>query len=526
MISILVLAAFIQVDDRPDFLLDPGNLGLSLGYGASIHATEDFIFVSSPAFAVGAERPGKVDVWRVGRSGYEHVQELTPTACFTTGTNACLFATEIASSAGWLALSSLGGDPLQASTAGLVHLYRLAGDEWRLQQILRPVPHAAPVSTGFGAALSIDGDELLVGASGFRSGSGRRGAIHEYRLDPAMGAVLQGSLTAPIGSDEAFGRRIARSGNLLAVGALFSVGSVSVFERSGAGWSLLQILERPLGSSLDYRFGQAVSFAQDGEILLVGDPNISTNERDGRVFVYTRSAGVGPFTLVQALEGQEGSGIPMLGNQFGRSISVSGVTMAVGSPAQSVLGVRLGCCELFELVGGAWEHSGRFTVPHASMGANAVGIAADLQGGRLYASDPAFSNGSTGPTGGVYGWEINDAVEICTATPGGRRLSAIRSGAESSRFDIIVDGLSSQEWSIIAIGDAVRSAPGTIGSICISSARRASQPVQVEPGSSRIVFRNTSTELRSGLRSAVQVFTRVPPGPARFVPGPAVIIFE
>jgi hypothetical protein len=140
---------------------------------------------------------------------------------------------------------------------------------------------------GFGGAIALSGDTLVVGSIGEDSGSS------------------------------------GVNGNQFNVNAPNS-GAVYVFVRSGSGWAQQAYLKsfNPVAGD---SFGSSV--ALDGDTLVVGCPGQdSTASNSGAAFVFVRQAGV---WSQQAFLKANNAGAS---DNFGRSVAISGETLIVGAP--------------------------------------------------------------------------------------------------------------------------------------------------------------------------------------------------
>jgi hypothetical protein len=131
--------------------------------------------------------------------------------------------------------------------------------------------------------------------------------------------LLQGSV---------FGWSIDVHGDTAVVGSL--VGDVvSVYERSGAQWNLVQILEDPHAG--DNQFGANVAIGAD--FIAVGahlDDTVSVD--GGVVHVFRRDAGSWVFDATVT------STTPAAGGHFGRAVDVDGIWLAIGAPGEGTGG--------------------------------------------------------------------------------------------------------------------------------------------------------------------------------------------
>ncbi|MCP5023122.1 MAG: hypothetical protein GY930_15290 [bacterium] len=189
--------------------------------------------------------------------------------------------------------------------------------------------------------------------------------------------------------DDAFGRSVAISGELIAVGAPFeasnstgvngdqsnnsaqSAGAVYIFERNGGAWSQQAYLKASNTDSDDW-FGESLAFS--GELLVVGAPREDSNATgvdgdqsdnsaadSGAVFLFERSGGVWSQQAYLKASNTDPN------DRFGTSAAASGESVIVGahweeSDATGVDGdqssnsaIRSGAAYVFERSGGAWS---------------------------------------------------------------------------------------------------------------------------------------------------------------------------
>ena len=207
-----------------------------------------------------------------------------------------------------------------------------ADDRFATQiKLTQPIP-------GFGAAADIDGDTAAVAGPGFIFSDFPDETVYVYRKE-GTAWTLEQSLTThddePL-SQDSFGFSVALSGDTLVVGALgdstggFVAGAAYVYIRDGHAWSLQQKLVA----------SDAAAFAQFGlSVDIIGDTIVIGALADddsgygtGAAYVYHRD-GV-TWTEQQKLKASDEAAESF----FGLSVSISGQTIAVGSPNQSSAG--------------------------------------------------------------------------------------------------------------------------------------------------------------------------------------------
>jgi hypothetical protein len=290
---------------------------------------------------------------------------------------------------------ALSGDRLAVGApadgvGGAVYVYRRAGTGWR--QEARLTSRSPLLSNGFGSALAMDGDTLAVGSPRDHEGpqvsppvESAGGLVYLYHRDGITWS-LEVILDPSDGRGGSFGAALSLSGGALAVGAPTSTargidaGAVSIYRRTASGWSPDPLVTAPDGQPGD-RFGTAV--AVQGGTLAVGSPSSHSFQinlarlgdlpGDGAVYLFT--SGVSGWNLVNRLEA------PLFQGRFGAALSLDGGTLAVGAPG-SAPGSG-GLVHLF--TGSPWTLQGP---PLSAPGAHRFGAALALRGGELLIGAP------------------------------------------------------------------------------------------------------------------------------------------
>lgn len=192
-----------------------------------------------------------------------------------------------------------------------------------------PGPNA---SGQLGAAIAADGDTVVVAQPGVGIGQ-----VLVYRLG-AIGWGLEATLkpddSVVPNLGNGFGAALALSGDTLVVGAPFddngadNVGAIYVFQRNGTSWAPAA---RVTTLSPQSRFGAAVALGAGGWIA-VGAPGEASSR--GAVYLYAKGGLTGAPASVTAINGESDDG-------FGTSIAFAGETAAepvprlfVGAPGE------------------------------------------------------------------------------------------------------------------------------------------------------------------------------------------------
>jgi hypothetical protein len=195
-------------------------------------------------------------------------------------------------------------------------------------------------AAGFGAAVAIDGETLVVGAINLPDvGFPPVGDVFVYRYDGTSWNFVQ-ALAPPGGDNAGFGSAVAISGDTIAVGAygagLFG-GEAHVFTRNGSTWDHTAEIVPDDVTNGD-NFGLAV--ALDGNLLAVGARG---TDNTGAVYVYARSGA--SWTLDEKLTANDSQPT----DKLGITVSIDGTTVAAGEAER-------GAAYVFERDGdGVWS---------------------------------------------------------------------------------------------------------------------------------------------------------------------------
>ncbi|MFN8059091.1 MAG: hypothetical protein U0Q12_07985 [Vicinamibacterales bacterium] len=212
----------------------------------------------------------------------------------------------------------------------------------------RLVPSSAAQQGAFGTDVDIEGDTLVVGAP-LANGSG---TVSVY-VHAEAGWILQQTITRPETAGLGFGGAVAVNGNTLVVGASHDderapgAGAAFVYERPASG--LFAFVAKLLPTVVDpqERFGTSVDVS--GDAVVVGAPfeDQSGLPDRGAAYVYRRNAGV------WALEQKFSSGVAFA--WFGTAVSIDGDSMGIGAPQEDG---RCAACPgavfLYSRVAGTW----------------------------------------------------------------------------------------------------------------------------------------------------------------------------
>ncbi len=222
-------------------------------------------------------------------------------------------------------------------------------------------PETPLALAGFGSAVAIDGERLLIGNPDefpfFPLPPASLGLVHVFEHDGREWAEVDAIGWSEGSVADGFGRAIAVEGDWLAVGAPGAdegAGAVAVYRRNGDAWEESATL-RPSDGSSGGAFGQALAW--HGSTLVVGAPG--------------HDEGRGVVVIWSALEGEWTEGgtfapeAPIDGGRFGSFLATREGRLLATAPGagveafQGAGGLQPGVGFVFEATNAGWSERGR-----------------------------------------------------------------------------------------------------------------------------------------------------------------------
>ena len=313
-------------------------------------------------------------------------------------------------------------DDDNGTSSGSAYVFERPAGGWSgtLNQDAKLLASDGEADDNSGISVSVSGDTIVVGAlwdddNGNQSGSAY---VFERPVGGWSGTLNQEAklLAADGAADDSFGGSVSIFGDTVVIGAggdkyngTWS-GSAYLFQDSGSGWTEIAKLRAGAGAAGD-RFGQSVSIS--GDTVVVGayfDRN-DNGSSSGSAYVFQHS-GSG-WTEIAKLLAADGT----TGDEFGRSVSVSGDTIVVGVHGDDDNDTDCGSAYVFQRSGSSWVQVAKLlasdSTPYARFGYS-VAISGDtVVVGALYDNDNGWCSGSAyvfeKPVGGWSGTLREDA---------------------------------------------------------------------------------------------------------------------
>jgi FG-GAP repeat len=298
------------------------------------------------------------------------------------------FGRSLAADGETVIVGSCGEDRVGWSgSMGSAYIFVRNGDHWEVQAKLRGSDQNLSDSR-FGIAVALDGDTAVVGASYQESFNGNQtgtfGAAYvfvrqgtQWTEQAKLTAVTEGSWYA------GFGRAVAISGDTIVIGAPGAEkhtesGRVEVFVRRGNTWTIQAVLPGALG------FGFAVAI--EGDTLLAASPGTPTSEQydRGSVHVFVRNGSM--WTQQSELRTAKSKAPGGYGG-FGYSVALSGGTAVAGTAPLDAQTTLIGHAHVFEGAGESWTQTASLTASDATP-ADSFGGSVAIRGDRISVGAP------------------------------------------------------------------------------------------------------------------------------------------
>ncbi len=236
------------------------------------------------------------------------------------------------------------------SFSGSAYVFKRTGTSWAQQAKLLPSDGAA--GDEFGISVAISGDYVVVGADGDADNGSSSGSAYLFKRTGTGWAQQAKLLPSDGASGHKFGGSVSISGDYAVVSSVFDddngsfSGSAYVFKRSDIAWAQQAKLLASDGASGD-EFGRSVSIS--GDYVLVGTAGDDDNgSGSGSVYTFMRSNTT--WTQQNKLLASDGAASDL----FGGSVSISGDYAVVGARRDDDNGSSSGSAYVFKLSGTTW----------------------------------------------------------------------------------------------------------------------------------------------------------------------------
>ncbi|EYF02350.1 hypothetical protein [Chondromyces apiculatus] len=293
---------------------------------------------------------------------------------------------------------------------GAAYVFVRSGTTWTEQaKITTPDYDYSNQSGQFGRRVAINGDTLLVAAStrGYRPASTpyqQVGEVFVYLRSGTSWSLQQRLMASDWAAFARFGESLAIEGNTAVIGSFTDdvgsdSGSAYVFVRSGSTWTQQQKLVASDAAGGD-NFGRSVAIS--GDRVLVGsefDDVVTSTDNRGSAYVFVRSGSPAAWTQEAKLTGSDNGP----NGRFGYSVSLSGDTAAVGAFLVVAPYAESGAAYVFSRnpSTSAWSQDQKL-VPSSPSIYERFGSSVAISGNTLIVGAAAGDAPSTSDTGSAY----------------------------------------------------------------------------------------------------------------------------
>ncbi len=329
---------------------------------------------------------------------------INPSASFADG-----FGTAVAISGDYIVVGAESDSTANNSDVGTVYVYdmRSGTPTVPIATLSNPTPAN---SDGFGFSVAADGNYVVVGAPKDDAGATDSGAVYVFDLSSATPSTPVYTLINPAAAaGDAFGYSVAISGNRVAVGAYLDdtsvadAGNVMIYDLT-SGTPTTPIYTLTGASPVfNDQFGYSV--AMSGNYVVVGVDGRDTGATNaGAVYVYDLTSGT-PTVPVQTINNPSPAGSDL----FGISVAISGTKIVIGAHQDDMGATDAGSAYVYDLL------SGTPTSPVATLN-NPAPNASDFFGfavsiaGNLVAVGAYRDDTVTTDAGSTYLYDLNSGT--------------------------------------------------------------------------------------------------------------------
>lgn len=258
----------------------------------------------------------------------------------------------------------------------------------------------------FGDSVAVQGDTAVVGAP--QAGAADEGKVYVFRWNGSEWILWQELQASDLVSGDRFGKSVAISGDVIAVGAPFSdsagssAGAVYLFHNEADTWIERQKLVAG-DAAQNGEFGTSLSILDAWRIMIGAPGDDDRGAGSGSAYIFERSHM--DWLFQNKLTAPDGTS----GDRFGTSVAVDGFRAVVGAPLADGVVSTTGAAYSFEQTAGTWNGGWKLiTGAGGDKVGNSVSLGQDLLVVGLPGRD--FNGGDNGVVFG-YRWDGSSWLE-------------------------------------------------------------------------------------------------------------------
>ncbi|MCA9961979.1 MAG: DUF11 domain-containing protein, partial [Anaerolineales bacterium] len=268
------------------------------------------------------------------------------------------------------------GDDDGAANAGSAYIFADSGG-WTQQAKVTAADPAA--QDGFGQAVGLDGDRIVIGTPTKDSDVANSGAAYGFHFDGANWQRDGRFTLINALSGDKFASTISIDGDVAFIGEPLdnhienNSGMAYVYTRSGDQWQPVSVL---VGSNtyVNHEFGYAVAVEGDTAVIAARRGNTGNGvTNNGAIYIFEN--GGTTWTQQFILTGADSAAH----DRFGTAVALDNNTIIVGASEDDDAGSASGSAYIFYWNGAAWQQQAKLTAADANAG-DQFGIAVDVEG--------------------------------------------------------------------------------------------------------------------------------------------------
>jgi len=419
------------------------------GFGWAVAVDGDTAVVS--AFA-DYDNLGAAYVYERTAGGWQQVAKLTASDG-VDGDNGDFLGISLAVSGDTVVLGAALDDNENGTDAGAVYVYVKPAGGWpaAMTETVKLVAPVAAADRGFGSALALEGDTLVVGSPG-KDDALVPGEVFVYQGGGDSWTLKATLSVSGLNGSDSFGTILDFDGQTIAVGAFGqdgSKGAVYLYRKPSGGWSSKShdvMLVAADGQANDF-FGGSV--AVDGDTVLVGangDDDHGSKSGAAYVFVQTGSSWVQQAKLTAS--------DAKAADNFGYSVDLAGNSAVIG--ASHFSDDAADAIYFFTRSEGAWTEQGKITDPDAKTGSK-FGLSVAIDSTATVVLAGAFG-ADAGPgraeknAGAAYLFELEAPVDLALVKQDDR--DPVRVG-ESLTYTLLITNNGERDATGVTVSDTL-----------------------------------------------------------------------
>ncbi|MFG0253063.1 MAG: FG-GAP repeat protein [Phycisphaerales bacterium JB038] len=280
--------------------------------------------------------------------------------------------------------------------AGAVYVFQHDGESWLQEATLLPTDVAA--EDYLGQAVAISGDWIVAGAAGDDDNGDSAGAAYVFHHDGQCWEEHAKLLTSDGAALDHFGLSLAMGVDIVAISAVgdddhgADSGSVYIYRYDGASWVVDAKITNSDGSRMDW-FGWALDLC--GDAIIVGvdlDDDYGQSSGSAYVFRHDGAAWIEEAKLIPSDSAYK--------DHFGHAVSIDNQLAVVGAYMDDDSGDESGSAYVFEYVGGTWMETAKL-LPDDGDIEDWFGYSVSLRSNRAVVTTPCDDDNG-GNSGSAY----------------------------------------------------------------------------------------------------------------------------